>query len=679
MPSTFVSNRYCRLNYEGILIDTGASTFSTVGKEKFLALKLILPKIYINEHDAGEAAIRFGPGELTKSIGSTLVPTPAGHIKFHIVETQTPFIFCLADMDRLSCYLDNTRNILDKQNENSKQEIPVLRKWGHLWFFLPKNENALLFLTEVELRRLHRRFGHPAAHRLHKLLKNAGHDDITAETLEVINKLCHQCQMNSTAPRRFKFTLKDDQEFNYEVIVDVLKLGDKNALHVVDSATGFNAARFLTSMSAKDTFEALRSCWIDVYLGPPDVVTHDSGTNFASQEFRAEAKSMGISCKQIPTEAHWSIGKVERYHQPLRRAFKIISQELGGTVPDSSLLQMAVKAVNDTAGPNGLVPTLLVFGAYPRINADSPPPINIARRAEAVNKAMKQLRTVTAQKRVNNALSARNGPVMDELLALPVGSEVRVWRENRGWQGPYSVIETDGHNVILDMVNGPTKLRSTVCQPYYRSSQDPTTYPDFRPEAVDQQNDPPVPIPVVPRSRGRPKGSKNKAKPLDNTALHHVTRGPQVFLSRKEKNDRQLSIKLRNDGVISTSGRPFEASDAKEINDLVCAGVFKLKLFDPVEHRGRIFKSRMVREVKGIGNKPYEKSRLVIQGHSDLEKLSILTQSPTIQRMSQRLILSIAPSLCCIGMSALFEILRKLILKPNLNFSGRFLLNSHKK
>jgi hypothetical protein len=29
---------------------------------------------------------------------------------------------------------------------------------------------------------------------------------------------------------------------------------------------------------------------------------------------------------------------------------------------------MAVKAINDTAGPNGLVPTLLVYGAYLRIS-----------------------------------------------------------------------------------------------------------------------------------------------------------------------------------------------------------------------------------------------------------------------------------------------------------------------
>ena len=36
---------------------------------------------------------------------------------------------------------------------------------------------------------------------------------------------------------------------------------------------------------------------------------------------------------------------------------------------------MAVKAVNNTAGPDGLVPTLLVYGAYLRIsNLDPPTP-----------------------------------------------------------------------------------------------------------------------------------------------------------------------------------------------------------------------------------------------------------------------------------------------------------------
>jgi hypothetical protein len=38
---------------------------------------------------------------------------------------------------------------------------------------------------------------------------------------------------------------------------------------------------------------------------------------------------------------------------------------------------MAVKAVNDTAGPNGLVPTLLVYGAYLRISKLDPPALSV--------------------------------------------------------------------------------------------------------------------------------------------------------------------------------------------------------------------------------------------------------------------------------------------------------------
>ena len=44
---------------------------------------------------------------------------------------------------------------------------------------------------------------------------------------------------------------------------------------------------------------------------------------------------------------------------------------------------------------------------------------------------------------------------------------------------------------------------------------------------------------------------------------------------------------------------------------------------------------------KGI-NKAYEKSRLVIQVYNDENKSQVLTQSPTIQRVSQRIIFAIA-------------------------------------
>ena len=61
---------------------------------------------------------------------------------------------------------------------------------------------------------------------------------------------------------------------------------------------------------------------------------------------------------------------MERYYAPLRRVYKIISLELEDASEELTL-QMAVKAVNDSASPDRLVPTLLVFSAYPRITNDS--------------------------------------------------------------------------------------------------------------------------------------------------------------------------------------------------------------------------------------------------------------------------------------------------------------------
>jgi len=41
----------------------------------------------------------------------------------------------------------------------------------------------------------------------------------------------------------------------------------------------------------------------------------------------------------------------------------------------------------------------------------------------------------------------------------------------------------------------------------------------------------------------------------------------------------------------------------------------------------------------------YEKSRLIVQGFGDNDKEIILTQAPTIQRASQRLIMALTPAL----------------------------------
>jgi len=119
-----------------------------------------------------------------------------------------------------------------------------------------------------------------------------------------------------------------------------------------------------------------------------------------------------------------------------------------------------------------------------------------------------------------------------------------------------------------------------------------------------------------------------------------------TFLTAKEASDLALSAKLRAEGKIRDKEGPFEASRRKEIEGLMEKGVFELVPYDRSMDGKRIFRSRFVDEVKGKGtDNPFEKSRLVVQAFADNGKKQILTQSPTIQRVSQRLLLSLAATL----------------------------------
>jgi len=52
---------------------------------------------------------------------------------------------------------------------------------------------------------------------------------------------------------------------------------------------------------------------------------------------------------------------------------------------------MAVKAVNNTAGPDRLVPILLVFSVFPWINTNLPPSQSTLKRTKAIAKVIKVL------------------------------------------------------------------------------------------------------------------------------------------------------------------------------------------------------------------------------------------------------------------------------------------------
>jgi hypothetical protein len=140
----------------------------------------------------------------------------------------------------------------------------------------------------------------------------------------------------------------------------------------------------------------------------------------------------------------------------------MITKELQGSGTTKELnLQMTVKAVNDTAGPDGLVLTLLVFGAYPRISTLDPPAPTITQQATAVRKAMAEIAKIRAEKQVNNALNQRNGLSVEAIHNLPLNSDVLIWQEgNTGhsgkWNGLFKLIGLEHKTCKVQLPSGPT-------------------------------------------------------------------------------------------------------------------------------------------------------------------------------------------------------------------------------
>jgi hypothetical protein len=382
------------------------------------------------------------------------------------------------------------------------------------------------------------------------------------------------------------------------------------------------------NISAKHTWDKLRECWIDTYLGPPDHIAHDAGKNFVSKEFQQYARTVGTVTKSVPVEAHQSIGIVERYHGPVRRAYQIVSEELPDLDRDAAL-QMAFKAINDTAGPDGIVPTLLVFGAYPRLVESDAPSQTVSHRATILKKAMEEVRKLRAKRQVNDALNQRNGPNTLTIKDLPLNSDVLVWRETLGnktgrWTGPFNLLGTDKEDCIVALPSGPTTFRSTVVKPYFTDEtgqEDQLGNPqqdqsEPEPTIVVDQPNPPLPTEPIRRRRGRPR---------------------KIPLPSVDINVTDIEIYI---GAMDTQ---FAHSRQKEVNGLIDKGVFQLVHKTDIPQGIRIFNSRFVDEIKNKGtDKAFEKSRLVVQAYNDEEKTAVLTQSPTIQRVSQRILLAIA-------------------------------------
>ncbi len=585
--------------FKGILLDTCCNRSSVMSLSQY--------KAYCEEFNVPtklkpDTKSISGIGGNSKAVGTAMIPIPFTDlnlvidVEFTIMKDNVPTLLSMKDMKDNGLDLSIQKEELYYKHltqQLSMENYFLIHRWG-------KGDIAYSLYTESELRKLHRVFGHPTVSALFKLLQQARGSEIdksVRETLEEISKSCITCAVNATKPRRFKLTVgTDDLRFNHIVAMDVMYLNGRPVLHVVDEATHFGAALFLKNQSTKSIWKAFLKCWTRIYLGPPDFLQVDQGTNFISSEFGECAKAEGITVLKAPIESANTMSHVERYHAPLRSAYKKIRDSLPRSETDDECLQLAVKAVNDTIGPEGLIPTLLVFGAIPRPATTEQSKCQME-RAKALDLAMDSVRKEQAKRRINFGLQTKGPKAMEhseKLRNLPAGSPVYVYRQKSNkWEGPFLFIEIQGETVTVQQPSGRKIFRSTVVKPCVES----------------------------------------KLQNMDTQQLKHTRdvvydKLSQALFSTPESNQ--------------SSEMDFSISRKTEWKGLLESLTFEIVKISTVRKGTRIYNCRFVDSFKLKDGKLVPKSRLVAMNYNDHEAKNISTKSPTITKLSQRIAISLA-------------------------------------
>lgn len=202
---------------------------------------------------------------------------------------------------------------------------------------------------------------------------------------------------------------------------------------------------FLPDKSTSTIWNAFLVCWVATYIGYPDKIRLDQDSVFKSNEFTSLTKSAGIEIQLSGVHSHNALGNGERYHSPLRRIFLKIIED----VPDldwNIALQLSIKAMNDTTGPDDLVPSLLVFGAIPRFPPQSTPLLSHEDRMRAMNIARLEMAVISAELKIRRALREKVPPATDYFVS-PEDS-FYVWNEGtKQWRGHFTVTRTFQRNV----------------------------------------------------------------------------------------------------------------------------------------------------------------------------------------------------------------------------------------
>lgn len=147
----------------------------------------------------------------------------------------------------------------------------------------------------------------------------------------------------------------ENGKFNEEVIVDVFVIKWQSVLSILDRDNKFLACVQLKTVTAAAIWDGLLRAWSLKYLGHPQVLRTDQGTNFTVIYLQQWAGEAGTSVHSVAVEASWAMGTGGRVHGPLWQTFLKLLEDHPTTDFDL-LLDLAVKLTTTPQAWTALFP-----------------------------------------------------------------------------------------------------------------------------------------------------------------------------------------------------------------------------------------------------------------------------------------------------------------------------------
>ena len=432
---------------------------------------------YVNKQSS-PATFLFGGGDRIKSLYKVTLPVEIYGsrclLSTDVIEGKLPLLLSKGALKRMSAIIDAYEDTIQafdwekphKLSCNSSGHYVIHVNWTDSGEWAKPSIHTVLkteidCLTEKNLTKLHKQFGHASAEKLCSLIKNAGivRAHLAKELQEIVSK-CETCIKNEKFRSRPVVAMPLANRFNEVLALDLKewKLAVSGKLwifHMIDEFSRFSAAVLITDKSAETIVKAITKIWI-LRFGPPDKIRSDNGKEFSNQIMLSLSEQYGIRLCPTSPYSPWSNGVCERHNAIIwDMVSKTICEEPKTSYSDA--LEHAIFAKNCLENREGYSPYQIVYGRNPRlpgVTNDMLPALDRKTVAATVSEQISLLESTRiayleaeSSEKIKRALSAKtrctSGPYF-------IGDQVYFRRDDKsGWRGPGRVVDLNGQEITV--------------------------------------------------------------------------------------------------------------------------------------------------------------------------------------------------------------------------------------